>query len=68
MLNTLPGPARKGEVGYDPVFAANVAKLGSVLDHANSKLNELRATSTALLPLPDCDVYDEILDDAKTSG
>ncbi len=62
VLNTLP-QVPEGSPGYDPEFQKAVSKLGHVLDQSNAKINELRASSTALLPLPDCAIYDDVVQD-----
>lgn len=54
----------------DPAFNAAVAHLGDVLDRTNAKLNDLRADTTLILPLPHCRDYQQVVQDVleRTSG
>lgn len=42
----------------------SIAALGRKLDRVNAQLNDVRAASTKLLPLPDCSEYRRIIEEA----
>lgn len=53
------------EIERNGTNLTTIALLGKKLDRVNAQLGDVRAESTALLPLPDCSSYRDVI---KTSG